>query len=138
MDVEEVNHREDPFSLAEMREFWDDDVVSVATFSTGTDARDGSECIVGGCGYNIKRCLDHCHIVGGTEEEEVTSSQARLTSQWQMLQEIDFIPRSNKRRVTTYPRNGLLMCKSHHALFDAHFFSIRYIPRVRHTIPSTR
>jgi HNH endonuclease len=45
--------------------------------------------------------------------------------QWETLQEDNFIPKT-KRTVEKYPRNGILMCKSHHALFDSFFFFIRY------------
>lgn len=43
-----------------------------------------------------------------------------------MLQQREFIPQSDKWNPLTYPRNGLLMCKSHHSLFDAHYFFLRY------------
>jgi hypothetical protein len=51
--------------------FWDDDNVSVSAFSTGIDKRDGEECIIDGCGYNIPDCLDHCHIVGRNDHKTV-------------------------------------------------------------------
>ena len=63
----------DPFPLEEMTQFWEDDTISVGTFTTGIDKRDGKECIVEGCGYNLMKCLDHCHIIGRTEDEEVCS-----------------------------------------------------------------
>jgi len=50
-----------------------DDTISVGAFSTGIDLRDGKECIVDGCGYNLMKCLDRCHIIGRTEDEEVCS-----------------------------------------------------------------
>jgi len=36
--------------------------------------------------------------------------------------------------VVSYARNGLLMCKSHHALFDHHYFFFRYRPEVCHLL----
>ena len=43
-----------------------------------------------------------------------------------MLQQHKFIPQTSKRSALTYPRNGLLMCKSHHSLFDSYYFFLRY------------
>jgi HNH endonuclease len=43
-----------------------------------------------------------------------------------MLQQLQFIPQTSKRNPLTYPRNGLLMCKSHHSLFDSYYFFLRY------------
>lgn len=43
-----------------------------------------------------------------------------------MLQQLKFIPQTVKRTPLTYPRNGLLMCKSHHSLFDSYYFFLRY------------
>ena len=37
--------------------------MSVSALSTGVDKRDGGECIIDGCGYDITEYLDHCHIV---------------------------------------------------------------------------
>ena len=50
-----------------------------------------------------------------------------------MLQEKKFIPKT-ERTALTYPRNGVIMCKAHHALFDAFYFFIRYIPEVQYPI----
>ena len=43
-----------------------------------------------------------------------------------MLQQLHFIPQTAKRSPLAYPRNGLLMCKSHHSLFDSFYFFLRY------------
>jgi len=37
----------------------------------GMDRRDGDECIVDDCGYDIADCLDHCHIVGRNDRKTV-------------------------------------------------------------------
>jgi hypothetical protein len=63
-----ISPTETPF---EVSEFWEDDEVSVSAFTTGIDKRDGEECIIDGCGYDIADCLDHCHIVGRNDRKTV-------------------------------------------------------------------
>jgi hypothetical protein len=63
-----ISPTETPF---EVSEFWEDDEVSVSAFTTGINKRDGGECIIYGCGYDITDCPDHCHIVGRKEHKAV-------------------------------------------------------------------
>ncbi len=67
---------ETPFDVSG---FWEDENVSVSTFSTGIDKRDGEECIIDGCGYDIADCLDHCHIVGRNDRKTVRPPSTTLS-----------------------------------------------------------
>ena len=58
-----------PFDL---EGFWEGDDVSVTAFSTGLNRRDGNECVIGGCGYDIPEWLDNCHIVGRSDNRTVS------------------------------------------------------------------
>lgn len=69
------------FAPLNVSAFWDDDdEVSVSAFTTGIDKRDGEECIIDGCGYDIAECLDHCHIVGRNDRRTVRSPSPTLSA----------------------------------------------------------
>ncbi|EIM91915.1 uncharacterized protein STEHIDRAFT_151270 [Stereum hirsutum FP-91666 SS1] len=52
-------------------------------------------------------------------------------SEWLDLQRRRWIPSQAKEHVEHEPRNGLLMCPTHHKAFDAYEFFIRYMPEAR-------
>ena len=49
--------------------------------------------------------------------------------QWQAMKEYGFVPEQAKG-VEHEARNGILLCATHHNLFDSYCFYIRWIPQV--------
>jgi hypothetical protein len=129
-----IGPRDEPF-IEDMKQFWEKEDDNVSAFSTGINKRDGTQCIVGGCSYNLPMCLDHCHIIPRKDNDAVSTPSpspsifSDLVFQWDVLQRDSFIPKT-KRTPLVYPRNGVLMCKPHHVLFDNYYFFIRYSPEV--------
>ena len=74
-----VAPRLDPFGK-EVADFWDVEGARVSAFTTGINQRDGTECIIGNCDYNLVPCLDHCHIIGKLAADTVRSLFAPLSS----------------------------------------------------------
>jgi hypothetical protein len=128
-----------PFDLRNGLPFpYDDYAVSqisnTEAFVTGIDKRDAEHCVV--CGIHANEgILEHAHIVPKSEPYTVrVSDESHALSyltliQWENLRTRQFIPRQAKT-VEHEARNGLLLCKNHHSLFDAYRFYIRWIPGV--------
>ena len=74
-----IGPREDPFT-DEVEGFWDDEGTSISTFTTGINNRDGVECIIGNCGYDISAYLDHCHIIQKNDKDTVSTPFSLSTS----------------------------------------------------------
>lgn len=95
--------------------------------STGIHACGRGICMIRNCRYDIDFCLDRGVIV--SNPVEVYSALTWLvfcsSIQWELLQERFFIPRTTDT-VKTSPRNRILLCKNHRALFDSEYFFIRY------------
>ena len=49
--------------------------------------------------------------------------------QWQQMKEEGFVPQQAKS-VAHEARNGILMCATHHILFDQFYYYIRWVPDV--------
>ncbi|KAF8513092.1 hypothetical protein BU17DRAFT_53478 [Hysterangium stoloniferum] len=85
-------------------------------FKTGIDQRDlwdgQQRCVI--CGVNV---IKHCHIIPCSESQT-----------WKDLRRRKYIP-STAKSVQHEPRNGLLMCPNHCAMFDRYQFFIRFIPQ---------
>ncbi|PPQ67945.1 hypothetical protein CVT26_005825 [Gymnopilus dilepis] len=92
---------------------------TTTAFNTGIDQRDiflgERRCIV--CGERGNIVLQHCHIIMDSEPEI-----------WSDLKARGWIPSQAKALPRHEPRDGLLMCRNHHAWFDAYAFFIRFIP----------
>src|SRR5271170_7960037 len=101
-------------------------------FNTGIDLRDDKKCIV--CG-DSDRTIQHAHIIPKVESDTVGSLTSSVTSillkfeQWEVMRQREFIPAPAKS-VQHEARNGILLCPSHHAQFDAYYFYIRWVPEV--------
>ena len=52
-----------------------------------------------------------------------------IIAQWAEMKEAGFVP-ENAKSVEHEARNGLLLCKNHHGLFDSYSYYIRWIPEV--------
>lgn len=65
-----VEPRDHPYT-AEVEHFWDIEGETVSAFTTGINQRDGAECVIGNCDYNIPACLDHCHIIQKLDTDTV-------------------------------------------------------------------
>ncbi|EIW76845.1 hypothetical protein CONPUDRAFT_168586, partial [Coniophora puteana RWD-64-598 SS2] len=50
--------------------------------------------------------------------------------EWAHLQQVGWIPAGAKASPEHEPRNGLMMCPTHHVAFDALMFFIRYEPKL--------
>ena len=74
-----ISPREDPFT-DEVDGFWDDERTTVSAFSTGINNRDGVQCVIGNCDYNIPPYLDHCHIIQKNDKDTVSASLSLSTS----------------------------------------------------------
>ena len=62
----------------------------------------------------------------------VTSILLKL-DQWKLMRERKFIPTPAKS-VQHEPRNGIILCPNHHALFDAYCFYIRWVLQVSRNV----
>ncbi|KAK7038716.1 hypothetical protein VNI00_010600 [Paramarasmius palmivorus] len=86
-------------------------------FVTGLDDRDKflgkCRCVV--CGEDDDAALEHCHIIHQSGP-----------STWGDLKTRKWIPSQAKDHPTHESRNGLIMCKNHHGMFDAYKFFIRF------------
>lgn len=106
---------------------------STMAFKTGIDARNRGQCIV--CGLQGDGVLEHAHIIPQVENQTVCShillkaTFYNNSQQWQYLMDTEFIPRLSKS-VAHESRNGILMCRNHHSMFDSYSFFIRWIPEV--------
>ncbi|KAF8430291.1 hypothetical protein EV426DRAFT_511252, partial [Tirmania nivea] len=95
-------------------------ISATEAFITGLDNRDNAQCIV--CGYDLKECLAHCHIIGKN-----TSGSA---DQWEFLKKNGYIPAHAKSHIHE-ARNGILMCLNHHKSFNDHLWFVRFVPMRR-------
>jgi len=95
---------------------------TVSAFKTGIDQRDRflgeGRCIV--CGASTWDVLEHCHIIPQSEPHT-----------WRDLKRRNWIPQGAKASPDHDPRDGLLMCPTHHSAFDKHKFFIRFLPSSR-------
>ncbi|KAH8823148.1 hypothetical protein DL96DRAFT_1616802 [Flagelloscypha sp. PMI_526] len=89
-------------------------------FDTGLNERDVHDgnpvCVV--CGYGAEDALDYCHIIPKDEIET-----------WNELKRKGWIPNTAKS-VEHESRNGLRLCKNHHATFDRYFY-IRWVKEAK-------
>lgn len=116
---------------------------ATAAFDTGINKRDGLRCVV--CGFYANGSmvgLEHAHIVPQSDEPRVSHHQKHhliplihSNCQWTLLKLISWIPQITKS-VAHDPRNGIMMCATHHALFDHLHFFIRWRPEVCRNPPS--
>jgi hypothetical protein len=68
-----------PFPLSLTTEFWDDDNASrVSAFSTGVRRRDGDGCIIGGCDFDLPKCVDDAHIIQREDNKTVRTPNMPL------------------------------------------------------------
>ncbi|KAM6504521.1 hypothetical protein JOM56_001464 [Amanita muscaria] len=91
-------------------------------FDTGIDDRDTflgkKRCIVCGAQNSlVRRSLHHCHIIPKSEP-----------GTWTDLQRRGWFPSEAKTDPAHEPRNGLLLCRTHHGDFDEYSFFIRFVP----------
>ncbi|KAF8837598.1 hypothetical protein BDN67DRAFT_908992 [Paxillus ammoniavirescens] len=105
---------------------WSDRALSILStttaFDTGLDQRDRflGECCCVICGNYGHGVLEHCHIIMKSEPDT-----------WNDLKRRRWIPGQAKAAPHHEPRDGMLMCKSHHGQFDAYDFFIRFFPDIR-------
>jgi hypothetical protein len=62
------------FPLAQVAEFWmtlDGQSQRSPAFNTHILARDGQQCTVQGCPYDVDSVLDICHIIGRKDDKTV-------------------------------------------------------------------
>lgn len=85
---------------------------ATTAFNTGIDHRDGVSCVI--CNCEIRQCLEHAHIIERSRPDI-----------WQWLKEEACCIPWNARGVEHECRNGILLCRNHHAAFDAHYLYIR-------------
>ncbi|KAJ3507027.1 hypothetical protein NLJ89_g6533 [Agrocybe chaxingu] len=64
--------------------------------------------------FYARSILHHCHIIPRADK-----------STWEFMRDLHYIP-SNAKSVRHEPRNGILMCPTHHAGFDSYQFYIRW------------
>jgi len=99
------------------------DVSTSTAFETGLDKRDTflgvHRCVVCGRGPET---LEHCHIIPQAEPLTWTDLQQRG---WLP------VPGQTKGLPRHEPRNGLVLCRNHHALFDGYHFFIRFFPEIK-------
>ncbi|SRR6266576_6861496 len=110
---------------------------TTTAFRTGLDQRDQflgmSRCVV--CG-DYGRTIEHCHIIMDSEPDTVSqrylsgSPPHANVGQWTKLKERGWIPEKAKDAPSHEPRDGIIMCKSHHGNFDSYDFFIRFFPHV--------
>jgi hypothetical protein len=128
-----------PLSLDAPPPGYDWEGCSISTLSTTTafgirlDSRDVflgvQRCVI--CG-EADHHIQPCHIIKFSELMTVSlrllnvSLQEVNTQQWRDLKHRNWIPSQVKAQPSHEPRNGLLMCANHRALFDAYDFFIRY------------
>ncbi|KAN0105568.1 hypothetical protein V8E52_010919 [Russula decolorans] len=97
------------------------DSSSTSAFEAGVNERDTffgqRRCII--CGKQVL-VLQHCYIIPKTEEHT-----------WEDLKYRGWLPQQAKDAPQREPRNGLLLCVHHHALFDQHLFFIRFFPNAK-------
>ncbi|KAH8924262.1 hypothetical protein BT69DRAFT_1261585 [Atractiella rhizophila] len=91
-----------------------------AAFITGINQRDSfsgrGRCLV--CGDEaIAAALQHAHIIPEAEEHT-----------WDELMDNGYVP-PNAKTVIHEPRNGLLLCSTHHQWFDKYKVFIRFLPQ---------
>ncbi|KIM88871.1 hypothetical protein PILCRDRAFT_243289 [Piloderma croceum F 1598] len=92
---------------------------TTTAFYTGLDERDkflGNRCCVI-CGDYGSGIIEHCHLI----EPET----------WDNLKDRRWIPSQAKAAPRHEPRDGMLMCKTHHGRFDSNAFFIRFFPDIR-------
>ncbi|KAF8585920.1 hypothetical protein K439DRAFT_1646404 [Ramaria rubella] len=105
---------------------WEEHDVSLLStttaFNTGVNRRDiflgRNRCVI--CGVFTRYLLEHCHIIRDSEPEI-----------WEDLKDRNWIPSQAKDFPRHEPRDGLLMCRNHHSLFDEYAFFIRFLPDIR-------
>jgi hypothetical protein len=67
----EVEPRLEPVDLDWLEDFGVGEGSRVSVFDSVVDARDASMCVIRGCGYHLRACLDRCHIIAQSKPEEV-------------------------------------------------------------------
>ncbi|KAF8331362.1 uncharacterized protein EI90DRAFT_3145612 [Cantharellus anzutake] len=110
-----------PFSLLDGNPFqYSDHAISTLsateTFNRGIQIRDADLCVI--CGLAEPPALRYCHIIPKVEHDT-----------WQNLKDRGFVPAMAKS-VEHEARNGIRLCATHHSLFDAYYFYIRWFPEV--------
>jgi hypothetical protein len=97
-----------------------------SAFKAGIDLRDDK------CGTSARSY----RAPSGSEEGSLyifyllNLTEKLCLSQWKLLRSKGLIPQQSKS-VKHEARNGVLLCKTHRGLFDAHVFYIRWEPVVR-------
>jgi hypothetical protein len=89
----------------------------INAFNYGLNRRDGDRCVI--CLQGIKGAVDHCHIVPKSEDPGI----------WEDLKSARWIPDRAKTHLYE-PRNGITMCKTHHAGFERWEFFVRFVAKV--------
>jgi hypothetical protein len=79
-----IGPRDYPFT-EEVEGFWNDESTSVSVFTTRLNNRDGVECIIGKCDYNISAHLDLCHIIQKNDEDTVSTPSSFFYSLTHLL-----------------------------------------------------
>ncbi|KAI9462245.1 hypothetical protein HD554DRAFT_2196012 [Boletus coccyginus] len=96
---------------------------TTTAFKTRIDQRDTflgrPRCVVCGLYDETVVMVQHCHI-----------SMRSEPGVWTDLKDRNWIPALAKDHPEHEPRNGLLMCATHHQAFDHYSFFIRYFPEI--------
>ncbi|KAF9507573.1 hypothetical protein BS47DRAFT_1488788 [Hydnum rufescens UP504] len=88
------------------------EISATEAFVTKIDQRDSCGCIV--CGNNLPGTIDYARIIPKVEKNT-----------WEDMRTRQFIPAA-ARSVKDEARNGILLCKTHHAAFDVFHFYVRW------------
>ncbi|KAN0139014.1 hypothetical protein V8E53_003402 [Lactarius tabidus] len=98
----------------------EDSVLLPIAFNASINQRDKflgqQRCVI--CGVASDIVLEHCHIVGGEDEET-----------WSDLKSYGWIPLQTRFLPQHEPRNGLLLCSHHRIWFDNYYFFLRFSPK---------
>jgi hypothetical protein len=89
----------------------------IPAFNYGLHRRDRERCVI--CLHGITGVVHHCHIVPNSEDPGI----------WEDLKAACWIPDRSKSHLHE-PRNGITMCKTHHAGFERWEFFVRFVAKV--------
>ncbi|KAI0300968.1 hypothetical protein BC826DRAFT_991663 [Russula brevipes] len=94
---------------------------TTTAFRVGLDQRDQflGECRCVICGISGIE-IEHCHIIMDSEPHT-----------WNDLKDRGWIPGQAKAAPRHEPRDGMIMCATHHRKFDGYSFFIRFVPNIR-------
>ena len=109
---------------------------TTTVFHDALDQRDKflriGRCVV--CGDHGDEIIEHCHVVRDSEPGTVSQTgilsppETNCETQRKDLKKRGWIPENVKKLPGRDPRNGMLMCSTHHRQFDQYAFVIRFIP----------